>query len=145
LDSRADPIVPQSLAVAVKLMGDIGDAAVPDPFPTRRFPRDHRPLRSLIVAGYTRLQTVEPYKPVRDIVRKLNHRAAEGDATAPAAGPPLFQGVDLLPEVERAGREDIYAPWLDAFKRHDIRQKAFSLRLPFADLDVTPVSGEGSP
>ncbi len=62
-------------------------------------------LTSLIVAGYTPLQRVKKYEPVRAIARKLN--AGE-----------YFSNVDLLPEPERVGREeDILYPWERYFQR----------------------------
>ena len=122
--STADgvPITPM-----LPLGGDIGVPNMPPEFPNRVLSTDVQPLQSLIVAGYTPLRYPEPYKPVRDIVEKLNKTA---DRT-------LFANVDLLPENERVEREDIFQPWVQLFKdRADVRYKAFTLRVPFATLDV---------
>lgn len=106
---------------------DIGLAVSPE-FPTRILSTNVKPLRALVVAGYTPLQTAaQPYKPVRDIIDKLNH----GD---------LFAKVDLIP----MDRNDFFQPWYELFKdRPDMRCKAFTLRLPYATQDLTGAAAEG--
>jgi hypothetical protein len=48
-----------------------------------------------------------------------------------------YKGVDLLPEPERIGREDIFEPWVRFFRAVPKgRYKAFTLVMPFAQLDV---------
>ena len=99
----------------------IGDVATPDPFPYKTMVDDIEPVSSVIVAGYTLLLPEKPYEPVREIVRKLNDS-------------PCYTDVDLLPEIERIGREDIFECWLAFFRQHpEKRYKAFSLRLPFTE------------
>ena len=52
---------------------------------------------------------------------------------------------ELLAEAERIGREDIFLPWvrLLAAKLPGTRFKAFTLRVPFSELRITPPdSGE---
>jgi len=103
-----------------KPMG-IGDVVAPDPFPKKVMVDDIKPMASVIVAGYTLLLSENPYEPVRELVRKLNDS-------------PSYTDVDLLPEVERIGREDIFECWLSFFRKHpEKRYKAFSLRIPFTE------------
>jgi hypothetical protein len=83
-------------------------------------------MRRLIVAGYTPFVPIHTYEAVRRIVSRLD--ASEH-----------YRGVDLLPDSERAGREDIFDPWIRFFRNMPRgRYKAFSLVLPFARLDFTP-------
>ncbi len=91
-------------------------------------------LHSMVVAGYTRFQPHKPYEPVREIVRKLNREDAAGGEQERTG---LFRDVDLLPEVECKGREDIFALWLKFFRNWpDKKYKPFTLRLPFDYLEV---------
>lgn len=115
------------MAMSLMGAGDIGDTSViADPFENRRLVDEVRPLRALIVAGYTPLNMSQPYKPVRDVVEKLNTS-------------PTFEDVDLLPEPERKGREDIFLPWVQLFSRVDgVRYKAFTLKMPFASVEIHP-------
>lgn len=65
---------------------------------------DMEQLTSLVVAGFTPLLNVKKYEPVRAIAKNLNDSV-------------YFEGVDLLPEPERAGREEgIFAPWMTYFQ-----------------------------
>lgn len=123
-------LAPLPAAALKPLGGDIGVTDVPPEFPTRYLAGDTAPLTSLIVAGYTPLLGSEPYKPVRAIVEKLE----KSD---------LFENVDLLPESERVEREDIFQPWVQLFQGSDVRCKAFTLRVPYATLDVVPPSKDG--
>lgn len=108
------------------LAAGIGDTVIAPEFPVEMISADLPLLRSLIVAGYTELVPAQPYEAVREVVRKLNDSAA-------------YQDVDLLPEQERIGREDIFEYWLEFFRQvPGHRFKAFTLRLPFAGLNIIP-------
>jgi hypothetical protein len=110
----------------------IGIANLPPEFPLRVVSTDVKPLHALIAVGATLLQPTEPYKPVRDIVKKLNDS-------------PVFDNVDLLPETELAGRADVFGQWVQALipSRGKPRYKAFTLRMPYSDLDVLPPPDAG--
>lgn len=89
-------------------------------------------METLIVTGFTPWVTENPYGAVRSIVKKLS-------ATD------LFAEVDVVPEAERIGREDIVESWYRAFKRmsngeNQRRYRTFTLRLPFKKLDVGVMS-----
>ncbi len=107
----------------------IGDTEPVIPYVSEKvLVEDLPPLRSMIVAGYTSFLPDRVYVPVREIVGKLNDSE-------------LFAGVDLLAEPERVGREDIFDPWLRFFRKWPTRQyKAYTLRLPLAELDVKVLS-----
>ncbi len=108
----------------------VGDADIPPPFAVQVFVEDLNSVESVIVAGYTLLLPEKPYEPVREIVRRLN----ESDA---------YTEVDLLPEVQRIGREDIFMPWVTFFRKHPVkRYKAFTMRVPFIEQDVLPAVEE---
>ncbi|MBT4818748.1 MAG: hypothetical protein HON70_23770, partial [Lentisphaerae bacterium] len=108
----------------------IGDTVSAPEFP-RLLPVEDLPrVESIIIAGYTPLLAERPYESVRGIVKNLD----EMDH---------YNGVDLLPEVDRIGREDIFEPWVAFFKQHPgDRYKAFTLRLPFASLEVNKRDAE---
>jgi len=85
-------------------------------------------METLIVTGFTPWVTEDPYGAVRSIVDKLS-------ATD------LFDEVDVVPEIERIGREDIVENWYKIFKRmsngeNQRRYRTFTLRLAFEELDV---------
>ncbi len=81
-------------------------------------------MQSLIVAGYTPLRATHPYKPVREIVQKLNRS-------------PEFEGVDLLPDSDQTGREDIFLGWEALLKgKVEGRFRAFTLKVPFETADI---------
>ena len=91
---------------------------------------DMAQLQALIAAGFTLHLENQPYRPIREIVKKLN--ASD-----------LFEGVDLPQQSERAGREDIFESWTRFFAaiRAARGQKAsryddFTIRMPFTLLDV---------
>ena len=91
-------------------------------------------MGTLIATGFTPWVTDNPYGAVRSIVEKL--KATE-----------LLGEVDVVPESERVGREDIVESWYRAFKRmgngeNQRRYRTFTLRLPFEDLDVGVVPKE---
>jgi type IV pilus assembly protein PilM len=90
----------------------------------RRLVTDIRPWTGLVAAVYTATEANEPYRLVRLFVSELNKTA-------------LFEGVDLMPEPESAGREDIFLSW-SAVPEGMIPAtfKRFFLKLPFETLDV---------
>lgn len=108
----------------------IGDTVSVPEFPQRLAVAMLPRVESIIVAGYTPLLAERPYESVRGIVKNLD----EMDH---------YSGVDLLPEVDRIGREDIFEPWVEFFKQHPgDRYKAFTLRLPFASMEVNKAEAE---
>ncbi len=97
---------------------------------------DIRRLTSMVVGVYTPYERGNRYGPVREIVRKLNRENPDGEKQADQRG--LFAKVDLLSEDECKGREDIFKPWTEQFKKApSMRYMDFTLRLPFEYLDVT--------
>ena len=81
-------------------------------------------MRSVIVAGYTPFTRDRRYELIKEIVKNLN------DADT-------FSNVDLLPEAERVGREDVFDQWrafLEGFE--DKSYTEFTLRVPFATPDI---------
>lgn len=108
----------------------IGDTVSAPEFPRRLAVEKLPRVESIIVAGYTPLLAERPYESVREIVRNLDEMED-------------YSGVDLLPEVNRIGREDIFEPWVAFFKRYPgDRYKAFTLRLPFASMEVNKREAE---
>ena len=114
------------------LGSDIGISNLPPEFPTRIISSDVKPLHALVAVGATLLRSTEPYKPVREIVKKLNES-------------PVFENVDLLAETELTGRADVFGAWAQALapSRGKPRYKAFTLRVPYADVDVLPPTDAG--
>ncbi len=112
------------------LMAGAKEAAeTANPVAARRRLVDMEPLEYMVAAGYTTLRSEEPYQPVRDIVSTLNQHQ-------------FFMEVDLLSAGQ--AREDIFAPWrpvlLDGQAAKGIKSmrfKPFSLRMPFAAMDIT--------
>jgi hypothetical protein len=107
-----------------------------------------QPLTVLVAAGFSPWREGEPYKPIREIVTKLNR------GELPAGK--LLENVDLLSDSELVGREDIFAAWHarfaalrdeepdDGTRDEKWRFKAFAIQLPFAVPDVN-VAREGEP
>ncbi|OGV76789.1 MAG: hypothetical protein A3K19_17505 [Lentisphaerae bacterium RIFOXYB12_FULL_65_16] len=129
-DGKPAPVQPSASKPSMGGLGgrpaSLGDTVPPPTFGNATLVDDIPQSYSLIAAGYTPYLTEKPYEPVREIVKKLN--ASD-----------LFGGVDLLPETERAGREDIFEPWLALFKTQpEKKYKAFTFRMPFAQVDVNP-------
>ena len=115
--------------------GAAAAAAEPDPFPNRMMVTDLEPVHSMVAAVYATNDTKEPYRLVKRLVAALNPPPA-GDKTDEEDAS-LFSGVDLMPESESAGREDVFVPWVEYFKRHDsVGYRRFVLRLPFLSLDI---------
>jgi hypothetical protein len=157
-DARPRPKRPE--AGALLLLGPATAAAEPEDAPD--YPvvvqvRGIKLLEAMIVSGCTPFAEDKPYERVREIVKKLDPSAQKEPSGHPTGDKQqsLFEGVDLLPEPLRAGREDIFEPWLEFFKKLSMmlgnrpgsmrrrgpvptRYKAFTLRLPFAQLDVNP-------
>jgi type IV pilus assembly protein PilM len=109
--------------------GQPADKAFSGEFPLRSLPANYRYADAFIAAGYTQRQEQEQvYESVRGLVQTLNQND-------------FFDRVDILPEVDCDGREDIFSPWVEYNKRltanngrHSYR--SFTLRLPFADNHV---------
>jgi hypothetical protein len=115
-----------------------------DPFMDRVLVDNIPRWTSLVAAVYTAAEPREPYKLVRRLIEELN---PEKDADLGAAGQTadrLFAQVDLMPEHESAGREDIFLPWIRLPEQIlDDEYRRFVLRLPFRELDVRPPDEEG--
>lgn len=80
---------------------------------------DTEPWTGLVAAVYTATEPNEPYRLVRRFVSELNDSA-------------LFKNVDLMPEPESAGREDIFLPWTEVPESLiPAAYRRFVLRLPF--------------
>ena len=88
-----------------------------------------------------------PAATPRDIVDKLNAEdgrpaaaSGTGHTGEPRGAQPL--NVDLLPETERAGHEDMFMTWADLFNaslkgnRGGPKYKSFMLRVPLRSLDI---------
>lgn len=105
----------------------IGDTVRAPEFPTQVLAQTITPTPSLIVAGYTPFSSAREFEAVRELRRKLNETEA-------------YTGTDILAEAERVGREDIFLPWvrLLAAELPGTRFKAFTLRVPFSELRITP-------
>jgi len=106
----------------------LGPAAVPRQAPAadagRILVTRIKPWPGLVAAVYTATETHEPYRLVRRFVSELNNSD-------------LFAGVDLMPEPESAGREDIFVPWAKVPENMIPGDyKRFFLKLPFQTLDV---------
>ncbi|MCF7855444.1 MAG: pilus assembly protein PilM [Candidatus Pacebacteria bacterium] len=110
---------------------------------TRRIPVTAvKPLDGMIAALYTTSDPNEPYRFVKNFINRLN---TEDKQTERGAGPSsqegtatnFFTNVDLMPEAETAGREDIFIPWVSFFKEARTGSyRRFTLRLPFNTQDV---------
>ena len=95
-------------------------------------------LVTMVAAGYTPYQRTNSLEYVKNIGKKLNDTE-------------LFEGVDIVPQPEREGRElGIFTPWQRVFfpprnqknprARHArTLHTAFMFRLPFATTDVLKV------
>lgn len=91
-------------------------------------------METLIVGVFTPYQRGNRYGPVREVVRKLNRKDPAGKKLNT---PGLFDGVDLLPEDDRVGREDIFREWTELFEENPGKKfMDYTLRLPFEKLDV---------
>ncbi|MBO4511941.1 MAG: pilus assembly protein PilM [Victivallales bacterium] len=108
----------------------IGDIAGRDEFPLRYDAEQMSSTLSYIAAGYTPQVPNEPFKPVRDILRKLEETG-------------IFVRSDILAESERIGREDIFQPWQAFLKKVPGGQfnRAFTVRLPLKKPDIAPGQG----
>lgn len=102
---------------------EIGDTGGQPEFPVRILPGDIPLSKGYIAAGYTPHLQSQSY----ELIRKLAAKLEDGK---------LFKGVDLLPEPERALREDIYQPWVSFLKGVKGQYKAFSFRMPFKEHNV---------
>ena len=109
-------------ATPVPAAGDIGLAALPPEFPLRILATEVKPLRAVIVAGYTPA-AAQPYKQIKELAAKINRT-------------PLFEAAESLAESERLEREDIFLPWQELFHNRPERWKSFTLRLPFKTQDT---------
>lgn len=123
--------------------GDIGLSPRASVDTTRmRAVTDIMPLQGFILGGYTPVLDNQPYKRVREIVDKLN--AAAGVAPGTAGRGALSLTVDLIPETERAGHEDMFVAWADLFsatmsqreRRGAPKYKSYLLRVPMRQVDV---------
>lgn len=105
----------------------IGDIAGRDEFPLRYDAEQMSSTLSYIAAGYTPQVPNEPFKPVRDILRKMEDTG-------------IFVRTDILAESERIGREDIFQPWIAFLKKVPGGQfnRSFTVRLPLKKPDIVP-------
>lgn len=99
-------------------------------FPRRALPVDFRYPDAYIAAGYAPRQEDHVYESVRNLIGKLSESGT-------------FAKVDILPEVECDGREDIFLPWLDYLRRQPggrerLQYRDFTIRMPFAARLVQP-------
>jgi type IV pilus assembly protein PilM len=110
----------------------VGATVVVPEFPCRRLARQAPGTPSLIAAGYTPKRRDQPWEATRDIIEKLRD-----------LGP--YSKVELLLEVERVGRADIFDPWVQYYAGQPGALYApFSLRLTLALPDVAEtVSAQG--
>lgn len=128
--------------------GDIVPASRPAPDVLNRvLANDVQPLQGFIIGGYTQVlkegpKEGQPYKRIRGIVDDLNkHDAGVPAASGTPRNTPTLD-VDLLPETERAGHEDLFMAWADQFNtnlkanRDGPRYKSFMLRVPLRSLDI---------
>ncbi len=112
------PVPPPSVPAA----GDIGPTSLAPEFSLRILATEVKPLRTMIVAGYTPAGA-QAYKQIKELAAKINRT-------------PLFEAADALAESERIEREDIFLPWQEMFRNRPEHWKAFSLRLPFKTQDT---------
>lgn len=111
--------------------GQTANALLATEFPNRCLPAESKYTEAFIAAGYTQRQEEEQvYESVRELVQTLNQNGR-------------FDRVDILPEVDCDGREDIFAPWLDYNKRlaaqnGPVSYRNFTIRMPFAERHVRP-------
>jgi type IV pilus assembly protein PilM len=111
----------------------VGATLVAPEFPTRRLARQAPGTPSLIAAGYTPKRRDQPWEATRDMIDKLCN-----------LGP--YSKVELLLEVERIGRAEIFEPWVQYHAAQPGALYApFSLRLTLAAPDVTAVVKPGGP
>jgi len=113
----------------------VGSTVLAPEFPGRVLARQAAGMPSLIAAGYTPYQRDQRWESIREMIDRLRDLGPYGK-------------VDLLLEVERVGRKDIFEPWV----QHLVSQPGalynpFSLRLTLAAPDVVPVPAapEASP
>lgn len=114
---------PQQGMFANCTKADLGDSGGQPEFPLRIAAADITLTPGYIAAGYTPHLPSQPYEPVRAIAAKLEANNA-------------FKNVDILPEAERVGREDIFRPWVAFLRKIPHQYKAFSFKLPFASPDI---------
>ena len=131
-DGAAPPAAPGPMPGA-ELRPVVGATVLAPEFPRRQLARQAAGMPSLIAAGYTPHQRDQRWEAVREMI----------DALA-ALGP--YAKVDLLLEVERVGRKDIFAPWVQyLLSQPGNLYNPFSIRLSLAAPDVAePGPGEGA-
>lgn len=109
----------------------VGATVLAPEFPSRMLARQAGGVPSLIAAGYTPHQRDQRWEAIRGMIDTLRRR-----------GP--YRDVDLVREVEREVRRDIFAPWV----QYLVAQPGglftpFSIRLTLAEPDtVQPASPE---
>ncbi|MGI5922514.1 MAG: pilus assembly protein PilM [Lentisphaeria bacterium] len=107
-------------------------------FPNRCLPAEVKYAEAFIAAGYTERQEQEQvYESVRGLVQTLNQSGR-------------FDRVDILPEADCDGREDIFAPWLEYNKRLTAASgskgyRNFTIRMPFAERHIRPPKAPPAP
>jgi type IV pilus assembly protein PilM len=111
----------------------VGATVVAPEFPYRQLARQAAGTPSLVAAGYTPHQRDQRWEATREMIDKLR-----------LLGP--YAKVDLLLEVERIDRKDIFEPWVQYLKTQPgALYNPFSLRLTLAAPDVTDAVTPGGP
>lgn len=118
--------------------GQAPEQPLSDEFPKRCLPGEVKHTEAFIAAGYTERQEQEQvYESVRGLVQTLNQSGR-------------FDRVDILPEADCDGREDIFAPWLEYNKRLAAASgskgyRNFTIRMPFAERHIRPSAAPPAP
>lgn len=136
-DPRAPRPAPATLAPGAFPGGDqrpvVGATVVAPEFPCRQLARQATGTPSLVAAGYTPHERDQRWEATREMIDKLR-----------ALGP--YAKVDLLLEVERVDRTDIFEPWVQYLVAQPGRlYNPFSLRLTLAIPDVAEDAKPGGP
>jgi hypothetical protein len=133
-EGRAGPPAPAPFPAGEAPRAVVGATVVTPEFPVRILARQAGGMPSLIAAGYTPFQRDQRYESRRQMIESLSARGPYGK-------------VELLLEVERVGRKDIFDPWVQYLaSQPGARFEPFSLRLALAAPDVVvPVVPEATP
>jgi type IV pilus assembly protein PilM len=114
----------------------VGATVVAPEFPCRQLARQATAMPSLVAAGYTPHERDQRWEATREMIDKLR-----------ALGP--YAKVDLLLEVERVDRKDIFEPWVQYLVgQSGGLNNPFSLRLTLAAPDIVepaPPGGSANP
>jgi len=106
----------------------VGATVLAPEFPSRVLAREAAGMPSLIAAGYTPHQRDQRWEAIREMIDTLR-----------ALGP--YRNVDLVREVERELRKDIFEPWVQRLTgQPGALYTPFSIRLTLAAPDVVPAA-----